>query len=120
MKSRYEWLQEPIDLQRLVDDVTSKYVPPHVNLFYCFGGITLTCFLLQVATGFALTLYYRPTVEDAFKSIEFIMTQVSLGWLIRSMHKWSANMMVLNMFLHVYRVYLFNICENAKTQVECS
>jgi cytochrome b6 len=68
--------------------------------------VTLTCFLLQVATGFALTLYYRPTVGEALKSVEFIMTQLTLGWLIRSIHRWSASMMVLSMFLHVCRVYL--------------
>jgi cytochrome b6 len=62
--------------------------------------------LLQVATGFALTLYYRPTVGEALKSVEFIMTQLTLGWLIRSIHRWSASMMVLSMFLHVCRVYL--------------
>jgi cytochrome b6 len=40
-------------------------VPPHVNIFYCIGGITFTCFLVQVATGFAITFYYRPSVADA-------------------------------------------------------
>jgi cytochrome b6 len=66
----------------------------------------LTCFLVQVATGFAMTFYYRPTVTEAFASVEYIMTQVNFGWLIRSIHRWSASMMVLMMILHVFRVYL--------------
>jgi cytochrome b6 len=102
----YDWLEERLEIQTITDDITSKYVPPHVNIFYCLGGITLTCFIVQVATGFAMTFYYRPTVTEAFASVQYIMTEVNFGWLIRSVHRWSASMMVLNMILHVCRVYL--------------
>jgi cytochrome b6 len=106
MSNVYDWFQERLEIQAIADDITSKYVPPHVNIFYCLGGITLTCFIVQVATGFAMTFYYRPTVTEAFASVEYIMTEVNFGWLIRSVHRWSASMMVLNMILHVCRVYL--------------
>jgi cytochrome b6 len=106
MSNVYDWFQERLEIQAIADDITSKYVPPHVNIFYCLGGITLTCFIVQVATGFAMTFYYRPTVTEAFASVDYIMTEVNFGWLIRSVHRWSASMMVLNMILHVCRVYL--------------
>jgi cytochrome b6 len=57
--------------------MTSKYVPPHVNIFYCLGGITITCFLVQVAMGFATTFYYRPTITEAFASVQCIMTEAN-------------------------------------------
>lgn len=106
MGTLYDWSQERFEIQAIADDITSKYVPPHVNVFYCLGGITLTCFIVQVATGFALTFYYRPTVVEAFSSVQYILTEVNFGWLIRSVHRWSATMMVLSMILHVFRVYL--------------
>ena len=106
MSNVYDWFQERLEIQAIADDITSKYVPPHVNIFYCLGGITLTCFIVQVATGFAMTFYYSPTVTEAFASVQYIMTEVNFGWLIRSVHRWSASMMVLNMILHVCRVYL--------------
>ena len=53
-----------------------------------------------------MTFYYRPSVVDAFASVEYIMTSVNFGWLIRSIHRWSASMMVMMMVLHVFRVYL--------------
>ena len=106
MSNVYDWFQERLEIQAIADDITSKYVPPHVNIFYCLGGITLTCFIVQVSTGFAMTFYYRPTVTEAFASVQYIMTEVNFGWLIRSVHRWSASMMVLNMILHVCRVYL--------------
>ncbi|CAN4125527.1 unnamed protein product [Withania somnifera] len=102
----YDWFEERLEIQAIADDITSKYVPPHVNIFYCLGGITLTCFLVQVATGFAMTFYYRPTVTEAFASVQYIMTEANFGWLIRSVHRWSASMMVLMMILHVFRVVL--------------
>jgi cytochrome b6 len=106
MGKTYDWFQERLEIQAIADDVTSKYVPPHVNIFYCLGGITLVAFLVQFATGFAMTFYYKPTTAEAFKSVEYIMNEVSFGWLIRSIHRWSASMMVLAMILHVFRVYL--------------
>lgn len=102
----YNWLNDRLNLDALVDDVTSKYVPPHVNIFYCLGGITFTCFLVQIATGFAMTFYYIPSVREAFHSVQYLMTEVNFGWLVRSVHRWSASMMVLIMVLHVFRVYL--------------
>ena len=102
----FKWFDERLEIQALEDDITSKYVPPHVNIFYCLGGITLVCFLIQFATGFAMTFYYKPTVTEAFNSVQYIMTDVSFGWLIRSIHRWSASMMVLMMILHIFRVYL--------------
>lgn len=86
--------EERLEIQAIADDISSKYVPPHVNIFYCLGGITFTCFIIQVATGFAMTFYYRPTVTEAFLSVKYIMNDVNFGWLIRSIHRWSASMMV--------------------------
>ena len=106
MSKVYNWFEERLEIQSIADDISSKYVPPHVNIFYCLGGITLTCFLLQVATGFAMTFYYRPTVTEAFESVSYIMTDVNFGWLIRSVHRWGASMMVLSMILHIFRIYL--------------
>ncbi len=102
----YQWFNDRLEVQAISDDIASKYVPPHVNIFYCLGGLTLTCFLIQFATGFAMTFYYKPTVTEAFASVQYIMNEVNFGWLIRSIHRWSASMMVLMMILHVFRVYL--------------
>ncbi|MFN9362647.1 MAG: cytochrome b6 [Pseudanabaena sp.] len=106
MSKVYDWFNDRLEVGALAEDVTSKYVPPHVNIFYCLGGITLTCFLIQFATGFAMTFYYKPSVTEAFDSVRYIMTDFNFGWLIRSVHRWSESMMVLMMILHVFRVYL--------------
>jgi cytochrome b6 len=102
----YDWFEERLELQSISDDILSKFVPAHVNIFYCFGGLVLTAFLLQVASGFALTMYYRPTVVEAFSSVQTILFKVHFGWINRSLHRWSSGLMVLSLILHVSRVYL--------------
>jgi cytochrome b6 len=89
-----------------------KTVPQHrYSIWYYFGGMTLFLFGIQVATGALLLLYYRPSAGEAYESVQFIMTRVPFGWLIRSLHAWSANLMVAAalahfmsvLFLHAYR-----------------
>ena len=102
----YSWLEERLSIQSVSDDILSKFVPAHVNIFYCFGGLVLTSFLVQAASGFALTIFYRPTVVEAFTSVEFIITSVYNGSIIRSIHRWSSGLMFLMILLHICRVYL--------------
>jgi cytochrome b6 len=100
------WLNDRLPLAVLRDAATHKTVPVHrLSIFYYLGGMTLFFFLVQVGTGILLMLYYRPSANEAFESVEFIMTTVSFGWLIRSIHSWSANLMVFFAFLHLATVY---------------
>jgi len=102
----YDWIEERLELQSIADDILAKFIPAHVNIFYCFGGIVVTSFLLQVATGLALTIYYKPTVVEAFISIELILYDLNLGWFLQSIHRWSSGVTALVLIIHLSRVYL--------------
>ena len=79
------WLDERIGLGDMAKLVKKKEVPLHRHSFwYYFGGMTLFLFVVQVLTGILLLLYYRPSAGEAFESIQFIMTEVEFGWLVRS------------------------------------
>lgn len=100
------WLDDRLGVSELKELASHKTVPAHrYSVFYYLGGITLFFFLLQICTGVLLMLYYRPSAEEAFESVEFIMTTVPFGWLIRSVHSWSANLMVFFLFLHLVSVF---------------
>jgi cytochrome b6 len=100
------WFDERLHLQQLRAFLAHKTVPVHRHsIWYYVGGVTLFLFFIQVATGVLLLLYYRPTQEAAFESVQFIMTHVRFGWLIRSLHSWGANLMVLAAFVHLFSVY---------------
>jgi len=100
------WIEERFDLAPLREFIDHKVVPVHsATPWYYLGGITLFLFGIQIATGLLLLLYYRPTPEEGFESVKYIMTRVPFGWLIRSIHSWSANLMVFTAFLHMFSTY---------------
>jgi cytochrome b6 len=83
-----------------------KKVPEHkYSFWYYFGGICLFLFFVQVATGIMLLLYYTPSVDAAHESIQFIMSQVKFGWLIRSVHSWTANILIGAIFVHMFSTF---------------
>jgi cytochrome b6 len=100
------WFAERFEIQSWIDFLKKKAVPRHhASVFYYLGGMTLFLFAVQVASGILLLLYYRPTAEAAFESVQFIVTQVHFGWLVRSIHSWSANLMILFAFMHLFSVF---------------
>jgi cytochrome b6 len=102
----YGWLNDRVDLASLVAVAAHKTVPVHrYTPLYYLGGMTLFFFVVQVVTGILLMLYYRPSADEAFESVEFIMTTVPFGWLVRSVHSWSANLMVFFAFAHLASAY---------------
>ena len=102
----YRWIDERYGVNALLDYMEHKAVPVHKHsVLYYLGGITLFFFIIQVLTGILLLMYYRPGAESAYESVRFIISEISFGWLIRSLHSWSANLMVLAAFLHMFSVY---------------
>jgi len=100
------WLDDRVYLNKARELAEHKTVPTHrYSVIYYFGGMTLFFFAVQVVTGILLMLYYRPSAEGAFESVEFLMTTVPFGWLIRSIHSWSANLMVFAAWIHLITVY---------------
>jgi len=99
------WFEERIGLRSIRAFLAHKTVPVHAGtLWYYFGGVTLFLFVIQVLTGTLLLLYYRPSAAEAYESVQFIMTRVQFGWLIRSIHSWSANLMIFSAFIHMFSV----------------
>ena len=100
------WLDARLPVSEAREFAAKKTVPVHrYTVLYYLGGMTLFFFIVQVITGILLMLYYRPSAEEAFESVEFLMTTVPFGWLIRSVHSWSANLMVFFAFVHLATVY---------------
>jgi cytochrome b6 len=102
----YDWVDERVQLQDLVNFLGKKYVPVHRHsVWYYFGGVSLFLFIIQVVTGILLLLYYKGSEELAFESIQFIMAKVEFGWLIRSIHSWAANLFILAIMIHMFSVF---------------
>jgi len=100
-----QWFDDRLGLSAIRELADHKTVPVHsATRWYYFGGITLFLFGIQVITGILLMFYYRPTVAEGFDSVRFLMTRVEFGWLIRSIHSWSANLLIFVAFVHMFSV----------------
>ena len=100
-----DWFDERFDVRIPLEAFLKKPVPKHaIRWYFCLGGITFALFLIQGVTGILLSLYYRPTPGEAYESILFIMNNVRFGWLIRSIHSWSATLMIAFCLAHMLRV----------------
>jgi len=102
----YNWFDERYGISDFKDTFAKKTVPIHKHfIWYYFGGITLFLLFVQIATGILLLFYYKPTAAEAYESVKFITTKVEFGWLIRSVHSWSANLMALSAFTHLFSAF---------------
>jgi quinol-cytochrome oxidoreductase complex cytochrome b subunit len=106
LQKTFTWLDERLGLKTIYDTVLDRKVPK-VNWWFTLGSASLFLFLLQGITGIMLSVYYIPTPDHAYDSIQYIMNGVSFGWLIRGIHHWGASLMILIVFFHMLRTYFF-------------
>jgi len=100
------WLRERLPIDALEEFASHKTVPKYRgSIWYYFGGVSLFLFIVQVTTGILLILYYQPGVQTAYESVRFTVVHVRFGWLVRSIHTWSANLMIFSVFVHMFSVY---------------
>ncbi|MGZ8688027.1 MAG: cytochrome b [Gaiellaceae bacterium] len=102
-----DWVEERTGLVGGVKFFLFRNVPRDINWMQTLGAATLTAFLVQAITGVVLAMYYQPHPDKAYASIEAITNDVTLGWLVRGMHKWGASVFIILMFFHMARTFLF-------------
>ncbi|MCX9013886.1 MAG: cytochrome b N-terminal domain-containing protein [Candidatus Methanoperedens sp.] len=112
----YKWFDDRFKISELLPPIVKHPAPEKVtsNPLYCLGGTAFLCFLILAGSGIFLAFYYKPTPEEAYKSVEHIMTAVPMGSLIRSIHHWTANLMIAAVSLHMIRVYFMGAYKNPR------
>jgi menaquinol-cytochrome c reductase cytochrome b subunit len=105
------WLDERYPFTKAVDEALYQRVPNFANAFYyCFGGMVFILIVLQLLTGVFLSFYYVPDAgtpgnSPAYDSVLFIQNTQYLGWLVRGVHFWGANILIIMVLIHMSRVY---------------
>jgi len=102
-----DWVEERSGLVGGIKYFLFRKVPHDINWMQTLGSATLTAFLVEAVTGVVLAMYYKPDPDSAYKSIQHITNDVTLGWLVRGMHRWGASVFIILMFFHMARVFLF-------------
>ncbi|WP_174613594.1 menaquinol-cytochrome c reductase cytochrome b subunit [Virgibacillus ihumii] len=108
----YDWIDDRIDITPLWRDIADHEVPEHVNpahhfsaFVYCFGGLTFFVVVIQILSGMFLTMYYVPDIENAWRSVYYLQTEVAHGQIVRGMHHWGASVVIVMLLLHTLRVF---------------
>lgn len=102
----YQWLDERLGISDIYQVVLDRKVP-QVNWWFTLGSASLFLLVVQVITGIMLTVYYVPSPDHAYDSVNYIMNEVQFGWLIRGIHHWAASLLVITVFLHLLRVFFY-------------
>jgi menaquinol-cytochrome c reductase cytochrome b subunit len=102
-----DWLEERSGLVGGIKYFLFRKVPSDTNWMQTLGAATLTAFIVQAVTGVILAMYYKPDPQNAYSSIQHITNDLTLGWLVRGMHRWGASVFIILMFFHMARVFLF-------------
>ncbi len=102
-----DWIEERTGLVGGARYFLFRKVPRDIGWFHTLGSATLTAFLVQALTGVILAMYYKPDPDTAYESIQRITDEITLGWLVRGMHRWGASVFIILMFFHMARVFLF-------------
>ena len=102
-----DWVEERSGIVGAVKYFLFRKVPGDISWAHTLGSASLTAFLVQAITGAILAMYYRPDPATAYESVQRITNDLTLGWLVRGMHRWGASVFIILMFLHMARVFLF-------------
>ncbi len=102
------WIDARFPLSKMIKEhATEYYASKNFNFWYVFGVLAMVVLIIQLITGIFLTMNYKPSAEDAFASVEYIMRDVEWGWLIRYMHSTGASAFFIVVYLHMFRAMLY-------------
>jgi len=104
-RNAFEWLDERLDLRGMYRSLLDR-PEPRGSWWNTLGSASLFLFIMQGLTGIFLTVYYTPSPDHAYDSIQYIMEGVAFGWLIRGIHHWGSTVMVVVVFVHMLRVFV--------------
>jgi ubiquinol-cytochrome c reductase cytochrome b subunit len=108
MEKLLTWIDDRFPLTKVWNEHLAKYyAPKNFNFWYYFGSLSLLMLVMQIVTGIFLTMHYKPDTNLAFASVEYIMRDVSWGWLIRYMHSVGASFFFIVVYLHMFRGLLY-------------
>jgi len=102
------WIDDRFPLTKVWKEHLSEYyAPKNFNFWYFMGSLALLVLVLQIVTGVWLAMNYKPSATEAFASVEYIMRDVSWGWLLRYMHSTGASAFFILVYLHMFRALLY-------------
>ena len=109
------WTDARFPLSKMWNEhLAHYYAPKNFNFWYYFGSLALLMLVIMIVSGIWLTMYYKPSADEAFASVEYIMREVPMGWFIRYMHSTGASFFFLAVYLHMARGLMYGSYKNPR------
>ncbi|MCK9491256.1 MAG: cytochrome bc complex cytochrome b subunit [Sulfurimonas sp.] len=99
-----DWLNQRLAVETVEKVMMSEYwIPKNINFLWAMGMVLVVTFVLLLVSGIFLLMYYVPTVDEAFYSVNYtIMREVDFGWLWRHVHGVAASVVFLVIYIHMF------------------
>src|ERR1700730_17098114 len=107
MRKIVDWVENRTGLESAITHFLYEHIPASSGWHQVFGSVALFSFLVQAFTGILLAFNYAPTPGDAYNSLQYIVTELTGGRLIRGLHHWGASMMLIIVVLHMIQVFVY-------------
>jgi len=100
------WLDNRTGHRQLLSEALYENVPGGSRWIYVTGSMLVFAFVVQVITGIFLWMYYSPSSQNAWESVYYIQNELQGGWLLRGVHHYMAQAMIVLLPLHLLQVVL--------------
>lgn len=109
------WIDKRLPVMSFLAEHLSHYpAPKNLNLMYAFGALAMVCCVIQFISGIWLVMYYTPTAEQAFSSVQLIMRDVPYGWLVRYVHSTGVSCWFIIIYFHIFRGLWYGSYKNPR------
>jgi ubiquinol-cytochrome c reductase cytochrome b subunit len=106
MKSFLDWFDDRTGYRDLMHEALREHIPGGARWRYVWGSTLTFVFMVQVVTGFALWAGYSPSSGTAWESVYYIQHEMTFGALLRGVHHFAAQAMVILMAIHLMQVVI--------------
>lgn len=106
MKRLLNWLDDRTGYRDLMKEALDEPIPGGARWRYVWGSTLVFTFFVQVVTGFMLWFAYSPSTRTAWESVYYLSHEMHLGWLIRGIHHFTAQAMVVLLVFHLIQVVI--------------
>ncbi|MEK6258876.1 MAG: cytochrome b N-terminal domain-containing protein [Planctomycetota bacterium] len=104
MKALLDWLDHRTGCKALMHEVMNEPIPGGARWRYITGSMLTFCFVVQAITGLFLWCGYAPSTQTAWESVFYIQHEMTLGGLVRGIHHFAAQAMMVVLGLHFFQV----------------
>lgn len=106
ISSLLNWFDDRTGYRALLHEALYERIPGGARWRYVWGSTLVFTFSVQMITGVLLWMAYSPSTKTAWESVYYIQNEMTLGWVVRGIHHFAAQAMIVLMAIHLIQVII--------------